>query len=192
MTAHTLLLLSVLPLLALAASAQAADAPATSQPADPAKAPELKATVPADFVEHKAKDVDVTLKTPKDWKPQPVEGDAKLNLIADDKGRGVNLVVTTSEKTDTLQSAVKDLPAIIARQIEGSKMQKVDFVKLAGEPAIRLLWEAPSGSAGVLRVCQFQVLKNGKAYTLTYAAKKAEFDELLPTVEQVAVSMKVR
>jgi hypothetical protein len=187
-------MLCVLPLLvALAALVQAADAPAASQPADPAKAPELKATVPADFVEHKAKGVDVTLKAPKHWKPQPVEGDAKLDLIADEKtGRAVNLVVTTSAKADTLQSAVKDLPAEIANGVFGSRMLKVDFVKLGGEPAIRLVWEAPSGSAGTLRVCQFQVLKNGKAYTLTYAAKQAEFDELLPTVEQVAVSMKVR
>lgn len=174
------------------ASAYAAE-PAATKPAagDPDSAPELTKSVPKDFVERKTKEEGVTLRSPREWREEALDGDTKLNLIADDQGRGVNLVVVPATKTLTLQRMLTQFPEDLSKQVPGFKLLKADFVKLSGTPAARLVYDAHLPSGDTMRVCQIIVLKNEKQYIMTYAALEKSYEGLLATAEQVAASIKV-
>jgi hypothetical protein len=152
--------------------------------------PELVATTPSDFVEHIAGDTGVTLRAPKAWRAAPCRGNTKLNLIADELGRSVNLVVVPSPESWTLERTVQTADTGLAGQFPGFKLHKADIIRLGGQRAARIVYEAVPNDLK-LRFCQLFILKNDKQHILTYTARFDDFDELLPTFEQVAVSVRV-
>ena len=176
---------SVAAVLCLSAVARA-DGPASL---DPDAAPALNATVPADFVPHTAGDSGVTVRAPKDWREAPGRNrNTKLVLLAD-HGRNVNLVVTSGVGL-TLARVVTDIPPALAKQFKGFKAEQADLVKLADQPAARLVYTATMNGLP-LKFCQFFLIKNGKQYILTYTARANVYADLLPQFESVAVSIKL-
>ena len=155
-------------------------------------APELDAKVPADFVEHRDADSGASVRAPKDWQAaKPASANTKLNLVADAQRRTVSLVVVPAMRGATLPALIEKTPEALGGQFEGFKLHRADVVKLNGQPAARLVYESVLGKDIKMRSCQFMVLRNGNQYVLTYTARDAEFDALLPTAEQVAASLRV-
>lgn len=166
--------------------------PAVAEPQKAADAPELQATVPSDFVAHTNEAHGVSVSAPKDWQPAKVEqGSSVVINLVDAKRRSANVVATAAVKGQTVEKTVDILPKVLPQMMKEFKLIKADLVKLAGEPAARLQYEATPQPKLTLRFCQYTIVKNNTQYVLTFTCRPEEYDALLPTMDQMAVTFKV-
>lgn len=154
-----------------------------------AAAPELAATVPADFVRRTTDDPAFYFRTPRSWQMQPVNGPMKVKLRMSPAGGSVNLVTVPQDAGQTITGTLAKLPAYLEKEHPDLKVVQSDVVKLAGRPAGRFSYELTNPSGERVRLCQYVLLKDGQEYVLTYGAPVGLYDTLLPSVQAAAVSM---
>jgi len=192
-------LIAVLILMGLCASLHADPAaPSDNSIPDPKSAPALDATVPADFVEHQAGDSGVTLRIPKDWividpPPPTMKFMAFVNKTAfvnKDIDR-VTVNITPYPPGGRIESVYPVVTRLHANDPKMYDSMQTDFVKLNGEPVIRLVYQNITNPNDLKRAIQFIFLKHDELYVLSFTAHEENYAALLPTFEQVAVSMQL-
>jgi hypothetical protein len=183
-------LVAILALL-LSLQANQPSASAAEQAKDPKDAPELDAKTPEDFVAHEASDHSATVRSPKGWKDGKHDELMRIQLLIDDEGCSVNLIIMPNTNHLTLQQTRDEVPVRLKRAYPDVVVRQVDFVKIAGVPAVRAISEIKINGLPA-KVCQFLILKNDQQYIFTYCTLIGEYEKHLKEVEQVVVSVSIK
>ena len=146
--------------------------------------------VPDDFVVRKDPKGRVTLRSPAGWRERPVGGDAAFYLSTGKAATSVNVVVTAWPAGETLRHGVESLPDKLAKNFKDFRHLKTDFIRVAGRPAGRVVYEA-SFEGRTLRFMQVLVRRGDRVVILTYNSPADSFDQIYATVEEVVASMEL-
>ena len=164
--------------------------PAGCDRLDGASLPQVEAKVPKDFVPHHARGSPAVLKAPPSWKETSTSGVVALNLLTGRPGSSVNLVVVPADAGGSLDKTMGQLPNQLRHEIAAFKLLKRDFVVVNDLPAGRVVYEGSrNGFHGRLMMMLFH--RGAKEYALTYAASPENYEQELPTVEQVIASLEL-
>ena len=151
---------------------------------------QLDVAVPASFVARRARDVRVAIKTPRTWKETSTAGSVVLNLLTDEPGSSLNLVVMPARAGETLDKTMAELPGQLAREFANFEHVGTDFLIVNDLPAGRIVYQATrAGFDG--KLMQVVITKAGTHYILTYTASPDRYEAEYPTVEQVLASLEV-
>jgi hypothetical protein len=146
--------------------------------------------VPDTFVARRTRDARVALKTPPTWKETSTTGSVVLNLLTDEPGSSVNVVVMPARAGETLDKTMAELPGQLSREFANFEHVGTDFVIVNDLPAGRIVYEATrAGFDG--RLMQLVITRASTHYILTYTASPDRYDAEYPTVEQVLASLEV-
>ena len=189
-------------LLALSRSARGqepkADAPEhpdtapTSEPSDdidPALVSSMKAEIPDDFVTHKDAGGNFTIKTPPSWTEKPRRrGPVLMLLQSDTPGATVNVVVLPSPPGERLKAAMASMPEQLAKQFNGFKLIKSDYVLFCGRPSGRLVYDVAPTNGKPIQIMQIFLVRGGKDYVLTFTAPADTYNDAYKAAQPVIAS----
>ena len=150
----------------------------------------IDVAVPASFVARRARDGGVTIKTPPTWKETSTAGSVVLNLLTDEPGSSVNMVVMPARAGETLDKTMAELPGQLSREFANFEHVGTDFVIVNDLPAGRIVYEATRGGFDG-KLMQVVITKANTHYILTYTASPDRYESEYPTVEQVLASIEI-
>jgi len=150
----------------------------------------IDVAVPDTFVPRRARDSRLTIKTPPTWKETSTSGSVVLNLLTDEPGSSVNLVVMPARQGETLDKTMAELPGQLSREFANFEHVGTDFVIVNDLPAGRIVYEATrAGFDG--KLMQVVITKANTHYILTYTASPDRYESEYPAVEQVLASLAI-
>src|SRR5215217_467917 len=117
-------------------------------------------------------------------------GSVVLNLLTDEPGSSVNLVVMPARQGETLDKTMAELPGQLSREFANFEHVGTDFVIVNDLPAGRSVYEATrAGFDG--KLMQVVITKANTHYILTYTASPDRYESEYPAVEQVLASLAI-
>ncbi len=131
-----------------------------------------------------------------DQKPQPT---IQFMLLSDESSQkkdkfreNINLnTEDLGEQTVTLEEYSKISINQIKTQIPGVKIVATETIKLDGNDATELIWQADFGNGMELKFKQLFIISNAKAYILTFSSTTTEFDEYSEIADTILQSFKL-
>ncbi len=169
--------------------------PAATQPAqppeeiDPALVSTINAVVPEDFVVHKGPDGEFTIKSPPSWNEAPgPRAPVAMILKPQAHGASISIVVVPAPPGERLKAAMESMPKQLARQFNGFKLIKSDYVLYCGRPSGRIVYETDPAKGIRIRIMSIIVMRGGKDYAIAFAAPVKDYDAAYKAAEPVIAS----
>jgi len=150
-----------------------------------------------DFKTYENSQYGITIKHPKDWKPQEIGINGEVVKFVHQPSQA-NVVISVKALSDwlTLEEYTKQsLSAIENEFLDDNKQVKKYNIErkngkasLAKSEAFQVIYTGKNESNNSMKIMEVWNLKNKKAYIITYEAPSENYDKLNPIVEEMVDS----
>jgi serine/threonine protein kinase len=150
-----------------------------------------------DFKTYENSQYGITIKHPKDWKPQEIGINGEVVKFVHQPSQA-NVVISVKALSDwlTLEEYTKQSLSAIENEFldDNKQVKKYNIERKNGEAslakseAFQVIYTGKDESNNSLKIMEVWNLKNKKAYIITYAAPSEKYDKLNPIVEEMVDS----
>jgi hypothetical protein len=150
-----------------------------------------------DFKTYENSQYGITIKHPKDWKPQEIGINGDVVKFVHQPSQA-NVVISVKALSDwlTLEEYTKQSLSAIENEFLDDKKQVKKYnieqkngnATLAKNPAVQVVYTGKDENNNSLKMMEVWHLKDKKAYIITYEAPSAKYDEFVKIVDEMVDS----